>query len=151
MSLDKILLTLFLLSASIAYPAEPPVNTTLQAPASDQKQQAPVTPSSEPTAPSLPSSTEMTTSYEGAFVRMLFTLLGLVALVVATLWILRRIGKGQFKLGSGRLIHVVEKRALSPKTMLYIVAIGNKKILISESQAEVRPLSNYEELSDLSE
>jgi flagellar biogenesis protein FliO len=60
-------------------------------------------------------------------------------------------GKGQFKMGAGRLIHVVEKRPLSPKTMLYVVAIGDKKVLISESQVEVRSLGNYEEISDVHE
>jgi flagellar biogenesis protein FliO len=102
--------------------------------------------------PELPSSHEMTNSYESAFVRMLVTLLGLVFLVFATFWILRRLGKGKFKMGSsGRMVNVIERRALSPKTMLYVVEIGNKKVLISESQLEVRTLANYEELPETNE
>lgn len=96
----------------------------------------------------LPSSEEVTSSYEGAFIRMIVTLLGLVFLVFATFWILKRLGKGQFKMGSGRLINIVEKRALSPKSVLYIVEIGNKKVLIAESQLEVRALSTYEEVPE---
>ncbi len=99
----------------------------------------------------LPSPTEITTSYEGAFIRMLVTLLGLLVLVFATFWILRRLGKGKFKLGSGRTINIIEKRALSPKSVLYIVEIGNKKVLISESQLEVRALTCIEEVPDVNE
>lgn len=95
--------------------------------------------------PPLPSSEEMTHSYEGAFVRMLVTLIGLLLLVCATVWILRRLGKGKFKIGSGRMINVIEKRPLSPKSILYIVEIDNKKVLIAESQIEVRALTTLEE------
>jgi flagellar biogenesis protein FliO len=146
MSLKKLFLILFLLSASIAYPADnkqPPVT-------SEQNQETPLPPPEQMPAP-LPSSTEMTNSYEGAFVRMLVTLLGLVALVFATFWILKRLGKGQFKMGTKGIINVIEKRALSPKSMLYIVSIGNKKVLISESQVEVRALSVYEEIPEVNE
>jgi flagellar biogenesis protein FliO len=52
---------------------------------------------------------------------------------------------------SGRMVNVIERRALSPKTMLYVVEIGNKKVLISESQLEVRTLANYEELPETNE
>ena len=57
-------------------------------------------------------------------------------------------GKGQFKMGSGRSINILEKRALSPKSILYIVEIGSKKVLISESQVEVRTLTTIAESSD---
>ncbi len=99
----------------------------------------------------LPSSHEMTDSYEGAFIRMLVTLLGLIFLVFATFWVLRRLGKGKFKMGGGHLINIIERKAVSPKTMLYVVQIGNKKVLISESQLEVRALSSHEESPDIEE
>jgi flagellar biogenesis protein FliO len=102
-----------------------------------------------PAVPPLPSSQEMTGSYENAFIRMLVTLIGLIFLVFATFWILRRLGKGKFKMGgNGRIINIIERRALSPKTVLYIVEVGNKKILVSESQFEVRTLAGYEELPE---
>lgn len=106
---------------------------------------------SAPVQEPLPSSDEMTHSYQGAFIKMLVTLLGLIFLVFATVWTLRRLGKGKFKFGSGQMIHIIERRAVSPKTMLYIVQIGNRKVLISESQLEVRSLSTYEELPDIEE
>lgn len=158
MSLKKLLLSLVLLCASTAGFADkkqPPAPVEQTAPADQTpekslpKDETPIP--SEPAPAPLPSSTEVTTSYESAFVRMLVTLLGLVALVFATFWILRRLGKGKFTMGSGRLINVLEKRALSPKSMLYIVAIGNKKVLIAESQVEVRALTTYEEIPDVNE
>lgn len=136
----------------------PPPPHTQVAPAPEQVAPAPESaptiqeePAPEPTQASpapLPSSKEMTNSYENAFVRMLVTLLGLVLLVFATFWILRKLGKGKFRMGSGNSINVLERRALSPKSMLYIVQIGNKKVLISESQLEVRALTSLEELPE---
>ncbi|HEY2811315.1 MAG TPA: flagellar biosynthetic protein FliO [Rhabdochlamydiaceae bacterium] len=114
-----------------------------QAPASSQEQQQPTLPSTE--MPPLPSSEELTQSYEGSFVRIIVSLLGLIVLIVATFWILKRLGRGRFgKLGGDRAIRIVEKRPLSPKSVLYIVEMGSKRVLISESQVEVRALSSVE-------
>lgn len=154
MSLKKSLVVLFLLTATLAHAAN---NKQTSPPATEQAapSDAPAKPSAEkpseqmPTP--LPSSTEMTNSYEGAFIRMLVTLLGILFLVFATFWILRRLGAGKFKMGSGRLINILEKRPLSPKSMLYIVEIGNKKVLIAESQVEVRALTSYQEVPEVGE
>ena len=43
-----------------------------------------------------------------------------------------------------RSIKILEKRAISPKSMLYLVEIGGKKILLAESQLEIRNVSNLE-------
>jgi flagellar protein FliO/FliZ len=133
-------------SQDVQGPSNAPIEKQTEAPSSSENGQK-ISP-----LPELPSSHEMTNSYESALVRMLVTLLGLVFLVFATFWILRRLGKGKFKMGSsGRMVNVIERRALSPKTMLYVVEIGNKKVLISESQLEVRTLANYEELPETNE
>lgn len=165
MRLNKILSVLFLLGSTLTYagsqapaPAAPEVqqthpvieNTPTQAPAPPAIP-SPFAPGQETQVSPLPSSNEMTGSYESAFVRMLVTLLALVFLVFATFWLLRRMGKGKFKMSSGRTINILERRALSPKTVLYIVEIGNKKVLVSESQLEVRALSTYEELPEMPE
>ncbi len=149
MSLKKSLISLFFLIATVAHAADnkqpsPPV-TERMAPSD-----APAKSSGQLPTP-LPSSTEVTNSYEGAFIRMLVTLLGILFLVFATFWILRRLGAGRFKMGSGHLINILEKRPLSPKSMLYIVEIGNKKVLIAESQVEVRALTSCQEVPEVSE
>ena len=165
MRLKKILLILFLAMTSIACSAtkqqtdsSQSLTEQLSAPAEQAPPQNPAAPppsmpghlepTAEPGPAPIPSSKEMTNSYESAFVRMLVTLLGLVFLVFATFWILRRLGKGKFKMGGGRTINVIERRALSPKSMLYVVEIGNKKVLISESQLEVRALTSFEDLPE---
>lgn len=159
MRFKKFIPILFVLSATFVHagskaPASPPP-TQENVPTGQQPESpAPITPSPQtvPAAPGqqapapLPSSNEMTNSYESAFVRMLVTLLGLILLVFLTFWVLRRMGKGKFKMGSSRHINVIERRAVSPKTMLYIIEIGDKKVLISESQVEVRALTTIEEV-----
>ena len=102
-------------------------NTSTSAAAPEAPSESLSKPLSDPMVPApLPSSEEMTTSYEGAFVRMLVTLLGLIILVFGTFWVLRRLGKGKFTASSGRSINILEKRPLSPKSMLYIVEMEQK-------------------------
>ncbi len=86
-------------------------------------------------------------SYKGAFTKMMLTLLALVLLIVVSVWMLRRISRGRSKGGSGygKLIKVIERRPLSAKTVLYLLEVGNKKIIIAESQAEVRTLAQVDE------
>lgn len=93
----------------------------------------------------LPSLEEATDSYKSTFTKMLGSLLMLIAVLVATMWILKRINRGKFRFGNSQHISIVEKRALSPKTVLYCLKVGGKEILISESQLEVRALTTLEE------
>ena len=102
--------------------------------------------------PPLPSSNELTQSYEGSFLRVIVSLLGLILLVVLTFWILKKLGRSRFgKFGSDKSIFILERRPLSPKTVLYLVEVGNKRVLLSESQLEVRALSSYELVTDIEE
>lgn len=86
-------------------------------------------------------------SYKGAFTKMMVTLLALVVLIVISVWMLRRISQGRFRqMNSGRSIKVLERRPLSPKSALYIVEVGNKKVVIAESQLEVRAITVIDDL-----
>lgn len=91
-------------------------------------------------------STGVPVSYEGAFVKMLLTLGGLVILIFLTVWLLRRLSQGRLLGGgsSSRSIKILEKRALSPKSVLYLIEVGGKQILIAESQLEVRRLETID-------
>ncbi|HKZ00303.1 MAG TPA: flagellar biosynthetic protein FliO [Rhabdochlamydiaceae bacterium] len=89
-----------------------------------------------------------TASYEHAFVKMLVTLVGLIVLILLSVWMLRRIAQGRFsKSSTQKGIKILEKRPLSGKSMLYLVEVSGKKVLIAESQLEVRRLAIIEELS----
>lgn len=82
--------------------------------------------------------TEALPSYEGAFLKMILTLLALVVGIIGTVWFMRRLSSGRFGGGSSHSIKVLEKKALSPKTMLYVIEVEGKQTLIAESQLEIK-------------
>lgn len=86
-------------------------------------------------------------SYKGAFVKMMLTLFGLLALIVFTVWMLRRVSHGRMKqMNSGRSIKILERRPLSAKSILYLVEIGGKQVVVAESQIEVRAITTMDQL-----
>ena len=93
--------------------------------------------------------TAATESYEGAFFKTILVLVGLLILVVLTIWMFKKISNGRFRnFNYLKAIKVIEKRPLSPKSMLYLVEVAGKQILISESQLEVRTLSTLDYLGE---
>jgi flagellar biogenesis protein FliO len=103
------------------------------------------------TAVPVPAPTEALPSYEGAFAKMFLTLLVLVVGIVGTIWFLKRLSRGRFGGGASRTIAVLDKKALSPKTMLYVIEIEGKQALIAESQLEVRRIMELEPLLEETE
>lgn len=111
------------------------------------------TPSQDPHVNDLPYSVSkelMPFPDSASFTRMWITIAAALILLFVTLWLLRRFKTGHFKKfgGSSSTLAIVERKTLSPKTMLYIVEINNKRLLISESQVEVRTLTS-EDISSL--
>ncbi len=97
----------------------------------------------EPPAPHLeiPSSAKNNESYEHAFIKMILTLGGLLVLVFLTLWLLRKFSHGRLGgFASSKKIKILEKKPLSPKTILYLVELDGKQVFIAESQLEVKML-----------
>ena len=88
----------------------------------------------------LPDAPQMMPSYEGAFLKMFLTLLALIVGIFSCVWILKRLARGSFSQGSGKSIKILEKKPLSPKTMLYIIEVNGQETLIAESQLEVKKL-----------
>ncbi len=85
-------------------------------------------------------------SYEHTFIKTLSILLVLIILIFVTIWMFRRFSFGKFSTSnsSSKGIRILEKRALSPKTMLYVLEVKGKKTLIAESQLEVKSLMDLE-------
>ncbi|NGX35156.1 MAG: hypothetical protein K1060chlam1_01526 [Candidatus Anoxychlamydiales bacterium] len=86
-----------------------------------------------------------TPEYKPAFFKMLLILIALIALIFLTFWIFRRLMR--MRLSQANLtknIKILEKRAISPKSLLYIIEIDGKKVLISESNLEVRKIKDLE-------
>ncbi|NGX59369.1 MAG: hypothetical protein KR126chlam3_00520 [Chlamydiae bacterium] len=91
---------------------------------------------------------EAPVSYKGAFMKMMLTLLGLIVLIVISVWMLRRVSHGRMKqMNLGRAMKVIERRPLSAKTVLYLVEISGKKVVIAESQVEVRGITTADHLT----
>ena len=80
--------------------------------------------------------------YGVTFFKMFATLLVLIALFILTIWCLRKLIRHKFEKGNNtQTIQIVEKRMISPKTILYLLEIEGKQILIAESQLEVRQIA----------
>lgn len=93
----------------------------------------------EPTPMTLP-------SYEGAFTKMMLSVVALLVLVGLTLWVLKRLNHGRWRgLGSSKSIQILERKPLSPKSMLYLIEVEGKQFLLAESQLEVRSLCSLNE------
>lgn len=89
---------------------------------------------------------EMPPSYQGAFVKMMLTLFALILFIILSVWMMRRLAHGRMKqMNYGKTIKILERRPLSAKSILYLIEAEGKKILISESQLEVRRISSIEE------
>jgi flagellar protein FliO/FliZ len=79
-------------------------------------------------------------SYEGAFLKMAITFVAVIVGIIVTIWVMRRLLGGRLGGSSSQSIQIIERRALSPKTMLYIIEVDGKQTLIAESQLEVKRL-----------
>jgi flagellar biogenesis protein FliO len=112
---------------------------------------ADVPPPAEPSAPGTPETPvpEMIPHYEGAFLKMFLVLMGLIVGIFFIVWLLKKIGQGRWLHGNGnKSIKIVEKRPLSPKTMLYIIDVDGQQSVIAESQLEVKHLMNLESIEE---
>lgn len=83
-------------------------------------------------------------SYGAAIVQMLLTFTAVITLLFVSFWFLRRLIQNRLQKGSAtQAIQILEKRMISPKTMLYWIEVENKKILLAESHLEVRKIESY--------
>jgi flagellar protein FliO/FliZ len=87
-----------------------------------------------------------TGDYGTSIAKMFISLIVIVVVLYATLWFLRRLIQNRLEKGSSSsAIQILEKRMLSPKTMLYLVEIDNKKVLLAESQLEIKKITENQE------
>ena len=47
------------------------------------------------------------------------------------------------------MIQVLEKRMLSPKSILYLIEVEGQKVLVAESQHEIRRLESWPQRAEL--
>ncbi|MDX8430604.1 MAG: flagellar biosynthetic protein FliO [Candidatus Algichlamydia australiensis] len=107
-----------------------------------EEQQEPTPPPPiEETPVAMPESIE----YGGLFWKTILTLVGILIFIAIVYYLLRRLtGFRATKMNLMKNIKVLEKRPLSPKSMLYLVEIAGKQFLLAESQIEVRPITQLD-------
>jgi len=77
-------------------------------------------------------------SYKAAFIKMILLLIGLIALAIFTLYMFKKISRTRFFQGNDKSMKILEKKPLSPKSMIYLLEIEGSKVLIMESQIQLR-------------
>lgn len=83
--------------------------------------------------------------YRQAIWKSLFFIGVVIFLALITLAILRKLGQARLFSGNSlRHVKILERRAISAKTVLYLLEIGGKQILVAESQLEVRALAQID-------
>lgn len=86
-----------------------------------------------------------TDSYETAFVKTIVVLVGLLVLIILTVWMFKKISRGRLRsFNYTKSIKVIEKRPLSPKSMLYLIEVGGRQVLIAESQFNVKEITTLD-------
>ncbi|HRW58293.1 MAG TPA: hypothetical protein P5048_01595 [Chlamydiales bacterium] len=81
--------------------------------------------------------------FKTAFFKMLGILFFIIILIIATYIVLKKMMKTRIHTTNQlSQIKILEKRVLSPKTILYLVESNGQKSLISESHLEVKRIDN---------
>lgn len=84
-------------------------------------------------------------TYEGAFLKMILVLLLLLFVIFFGIWIVRRLSRSRLRMfKEPKHIRIIDRRPLSAKTALYLVEVGDKRVLVAESQLEVKGLATTE-------
>lgn len=77
--------------------------------------------------------------FQKSFFKMMVSLAVIVVLSILTIWAFKRISRAKIDTANKqKAIKIIEKRALSPKSMLYLVDYEGKKVFISESQVNIK-------------
>lgn len=82
-----------------------------------------------------------------SFFRLALAFIGLLAALWLVIWLLRKMSGSKFGFfHNDSSLKVVEKKVLSPKTILYVVDFKGQKLLVSESsqQVKIKELQNMD-------
>lgn len=76
-----------------------------------------------------------------SFFKTLAVIAFCLVLIFLALWFFKRFANQKFfSLNEAHHIKIIEKRPISPKSILYLIQVGDRQIVIAESQLEVRAL-----------
>lgn len=90
------------------------------------------------------------TSYLHDVVHMLITLMLLLFVVAGTLYLLKKLMRSRLRyLNRSTAIKILEKRALSQKSSLYLIDILGKGVVVSESQGHIQLICEFPKEVDI--
>lgn len=93
---------------------------------------------------------ETTNNYEATFIRTMVVLLCILILIGLAVWMFRRLSHTRIRqMNFNKSIKVLEKRPISPKSILYLIDVGGRQILVAESQLEIREITTLDFPKDL--
>ena len=83
--------------------------------------------------------------YQKTFTKTVLYILGGLGSIFVLMIVMKRITTVRYSTGNQTShMKIIERRAISPKTVLYLVQIGDKKIVLGESQLEIKRLIELE-------
>jgi flagellar biogenesis protein FliO len=83
----------------------------------------------------------MEIDFNREMLKMLGALGAIIGLLFLTIYILKKVSTQRaFKAHRNASMEILERRALSPKSTLYLVEVEGKKTLIAESSVQITPL-----------
>jgi len=84
------------------------------------------------------------------FINMLITLVIILAFIFATVWFLKRAMRSRLhQLNRTTGIKILERRALSAKSSLYLISVLGKGVVISDSPAGIQLVTEFSEEKDV--
>ena len=99
----------------------------------------------DPIGPAIPLPDLPPTDYGAALIKMILSLITIVVLLAVTFWFLRRLIQSRLRRGVGaESIQILEKKMISPKSILYLIEVEGQKVLLAESHLEIRRLQTWE-------
>lgn len=77
--------------------------------------------------------------YKSAFLKMLLSLVAVVTLGIITIISFKKIARNRlYSANLNNEIKILEKRILSPKSILYLIEYDGKKLIVSESHLDMK-------------
>ncbi len=85
-------------------------------------------------------------NYQASLMKMFFMLILLIAFLILTVWLLKKFINSRMQLAAqGKSIQILERRTISPKSILYLLEIDGEKFLISESQVQIQKIERLKD------
>ena len=104
----------------------------------DEEETQPIQPIAEPLQFS-------SSAYKAQFFRTLIAIIVIIVVALFVIWLIRRASNNRpMTYNNRKTIKILEKRHISPSTYLYLIEVGNKQYLISESKFQVSTISALE-------